>query len=168
MGIGYGQVLALVSTLNPWLSASRIDGRLRNFQRSDFPTSKIRVGTGARADYGAASVWRVVLAFELTSFGLQPSAVVSAVESGWEASLRVLVEAWRDFVGDHKLVLLPGGHLKSGGGTPMGLRPIADEVALGWLRGDPDVTGALVIDRRSHRCPPARRAAGTWHGRYAG
>ena len=146
MGLGFGQVVSLFTTLHPAIGSSRIDARLKNFQKVAFPSADILVGTGWRAEYDPASIWRLALAFELVSIGLPPAGAVSAVDAGWDACAPALKQAWAGSSYECDLVLTPAMHGPAAGKAACGLRPSDDPALLDLQLGETQSSTMIVID----------------------
>lgn len=82
--LGYGQVEALLARLHRIADDKRVafQGRLKHLQRLGFPR-QTNTGKGRRVRHSYETLIQLVLALELTQFGLAPQRVVQLVNGGW-------------------------------------------------------------------------------------
>lgn len=145
MQLGYGQIGSVLSALHPDVPASRIDTRLKYFQRLSFPSEKILVGTGWRAAYDPRDLMRLVVAFELLAIGASPGAVAPVVDASWTGIEDHLRQGWAER--GRRRFAMPllvrmnglGGRSRAGAEMIEGTAPMLRD----WLQGADEEGGVL-------------------------
>lgn len=149
MPLGAGQLASVLGAMHPEIDEASLDARLKYFQRRDFPSDRVAVGKGLRAEYGAEDLMMAVWAFELLAGYVPPAQVMELVRDRWEAIEWTLREAWsdrdREFASP---VLVRGvgvGPKGVGGGS---LAAITQDDLRRWMQGRGDFRSALLLDAR--------------------
>lgn len=80
--VGSGELLELLQEVFENVPHETIVARYKYFQRREFPAGKPR-GAGYRMGYDQASIWKLVLAFELLRNWMSPADAMLVVERLW-------------------------------------------------------------------------------------
>lgn len=62
-----------------------LTSRMKQWQKMGFPEGTRGVGRGAKAEYGAAQIFQLLLMMKLLKLGMTPERAKSIIETGWDA-----------------------------------------------------------------------------------
>lgn len=70
-----------------------LTSRMKQWQKMGFPEGTRGVGKGAKAEYGAAQVFQLMLMMKFLRLGITPERAKSIIEDGWNAFCHGIVHA---------------------------------------------------------------------------
>ncbi len=73
-----------------------LTSRMKQWQKMGFPEGTRGVGRGAKAEYGAAQIFQLLLMAKLLKLGATPDRAKRIIESGWDAFRHGIVHALID------------------------------------------------------------------------
>ena len=96
MHLEFAATQDLLSQVFSGVGENVIYARLKYFQREDFPSEAVSVGSGLRATFDIEDLWRLILAFELLDLSSPPAQAMAICRGRhWEVCKAGLREAWR-------------------------------------------------------------------------
>lgn len=95
MELGFSATKAVIGQVFRGVGDNVIHARMKTFQRENFPSEAVRVGTGWRAAYSHDDLWRLLIAFALLDAGMSPSTTMDVFAANdWEPIKVGIDRAW--------------------------------------------------------------------------